>query len=393
MVRMLVRHSVFAAVLLCWLVVSPAAEAREIVSVDFQRIDNLIRLEAVVEDGDAQNRFTFHHVRRLGPTYGSVILLPGGNANFDFYEIHPDGYDASFVGVLAAAGYDVFGYSPRSRGLPATVCQDGTFDCSVMADWGFETILRDLDFVRFFARLAHPRQKPVVGGFSLGAITALAAIDARPHAYSGALIWEGMTYSDNSQVVAANQATCTQIEALIAAGSYADAETGPLLETVTQLAVTVPDDPSPFEPALTNRLFYLALLTTPQPAPPAYVPGYTLVAGDLFSGFTYASEPLLQAGVVSFNDIEARAVARDLACSLAGDRTFTGNLGSFQAPVLAIGAEHGFGSYMQDVLDELGSSEVEFILTPDYAHADQYASPDRPTLIDQPLLDWLSELY
>ena len=134
--------ALFLAVALLSSVLGGTAAAHDLVSINVERIGNLVRTEAVIEDGDPQNRFTLHHVRKLGRSRGSIVLLPGGNANFAFYEAHPDGYGSSFAGTLAAAGYDVFGYSPRNRGLPATVCDGGDFDCSVIAGWGFETVLR-----------------------------------------------------------------------------------------------------------------------------------------------------------------------------------------------------------------------------------------------------------
>ena len=198
-----------------------------------------------------------------------------------------------------------------------------------------------------------------MGGFSLGAITTLAAVNARPDAYSGAIVWEGTLYSENPSVLAANGATCASTTAALAAGVTVDNQTGPLLQDPRTARLGRSGRPEPVRPRDSpTGSFFLLTLTTPQPAPPAFVPDYTLVAGNLFDGFFFSSELLIEQAVADFNEVEPLAITRDLSCSLAGDRTFSGNLSSFEGSVFSVGAGRAFGAHMQDVLDELSSAEV-----------------------------------
>ncbi len=130
-------------------------------------------------------------------------------------------------------------------------------------------------------------------------------------------------------------------------------------------------------------------MTTPQPAPPGYVPGYTLVAGSI-DGLTYASEARIGMLIAQFNAYEPMALIRDYTCALGGERTFTGNLGRFKAPVLAIQAGRGFGLWMNDNLELLGSDDdVSTEVWIDLAHGDLYASREHLSSILQRIYGWL----
>ena len=61
----------------------------------------------------------------------------------------------------------------------------------------------------------------------------------------------------------------------------------------------------------------------------------------------------------------------------------------FTAPVYAIGSGHGFGAWMGDNLDLLGSADVTWSYQPDFAHGDGFATPDHRRLVEQPLAEWL----
>ena len=93
-------------------------------------------------------------------------------------------------------------------------------------------------------------------------------------------------------------------------------------------------------------------------------------------------------------DPAARALAdRDLHCSVAGlDETWVANLESFTGPVLAIGAGHGWGAYMEDQLGLFGSTDVVFRFHPNFGHADHFWSERHRSHVERPILHWLERV-
>ncbi|HEX2225305.1 MAG TPA: hypothetical protein VHN15_13985 [Thermoanaerobaculia bacterium] len=369
-----------------------------IVAVAERQVGPLSVTETTVQVGeDPAARFTLHRMAKrqsAAASRGALLLMPGGGSNFDFYAADPDGKELqSFAAYFALRGFDVWGYSPRTRGLAPGACS-GAVDCSGMAGWGMQAVVDDALYIRERIRDVYGARKPVIGGLSLGAMTTLATIDASPQDWAGAVIWEGMIYSEDPVVLAANAQVCAGLETQLAAGVLWDDANYPVIRLLYALATQAPAGPSPlpgFE-GLTNRQVFLALLTTPQPAPPGYVPGYTLVVGSMTEGFRYAAEDRLATLILQLNHYEPVALMRDYTCALGGERTFSVNLPQFTAPVYAIGGGHGFGAWMQDNLDLLGSTDITWNYVPEFGHAEHIASPDHRCVLEQPLLRWLDRV-
>jgi predicted esterase len=358
-----------------------------------QRIGGLILTEQVIQEGpDPLERFTVHRLRReQGPSRGAILLLPGGGSNFALYSTNPDGrLERSFAGVLASAGYDVWGYSPRTRGLAPGACD--TLDCGPMRHWGIDRVVADATYIRGRIRAVHRARKPVIGGWSLGAITALAVVNAHPGDYAGLLAWEGMLFSADPAIRSANATNCAADKARLVAGELGDEASYPIIRQLYDLAVASPEALSAFPgfPAgFTNLQAFYALLTTPQPSPPAYVPGYTLLAGDPFAGFRFSTVEGIGSLIAQLNHYEPIALMRDYDCAIAGERRFSRHLDRFTAPVFAVRAGHGFGPYMLDNLAALGSTDITDSFAADFAHGDFYAAADRQEILDRPILRWL----
>lgn len=304
----------------------------QVVGVSQRNVGPLTITETTVQVGeDPIARFTVHRMAKrqsAAASRGAFLLMPGGASNFDFYAADPDGKELqSFAAFFALRGFDVWGYSPRTRGLAPGACSSAA-DCSGMASWGMRAVVDDALYIRERIRDVYGARKPVIGGLSLGAMTTLATIDASPQDWAGAVVWEGMIYSEAPVVLAANAQVCAGLEAQLAAGVLWDESNYPLIRLLYALATQDPNGPSPipgFE-GLTNRQVFLALLTTPQPAPPGYVPGYTLVVGSLTEGFRYAAEERLAMLILQLNHYEPMALIRDYTCALGGERTFSANL-------------------------------------------------------------------
>src|SRR5262249_31464706 len=87
----------------------------------------LEKIDTVIQVGeDTRNRFTMHRVYRQGHHRGSIILLPHLIGSFRAYTLH-ESHDPmeSLAATLALAGYDVYGYSPRTANLPVNACSSG----------------------------------------------------------------------------------------------------------------------------------------------------------------------------------------------------------------------------------------------------------------------------
>lgn len=324
---------------------------------------------------------------------GTLLLLPPLGSGFQNYEVGDGGdYKRSFAGFLAHRGFDVWGYSQRVQGLTSGTCESGAADCSAMAGWGLQTLLDDVAFIRQQIELAHPGEKPVVGGLSLGSIASVAVINQRPHDYAGAILIEGSLYTTNPETRAINAGFCAFFDNQLANGFYYDGQNTPGFKLLSQLAEVAPDDPSPvpgFE-GFTNHRAWVAVMSAPPVGPTTPRPGYYFLAGSVANdSLTYADEPLVHANIRTFVDYVATRTIRDVSCSLAGDRTFTNNLQSFDGPVIMFAGGHGFGPEMLETAGLLSNAEITTNYRADYGHVDHVFSRDHLHEVEHPVLAWL----
>jgi pimeloyl-ACP methyl ester carboxylesterase len=342
------------------------------------------------------DRFLISRVsKKAGQAHrGTLLLLPPLGSGFQNYETVVGGdYGKSFVGFFARRGFDVWGYSQRLQGLAAGSCESGAIDCSAMAGWGMQTILDDVAFIRQQIETAHPGEKPVVGGLSLGSIATVAAINQDPDAYAGAIMLEGTLYTANPATRAINAGFCSAFEGLLAAGIFYDGQNTPGFKLLSFLAETAPNDPTPlpgFPPGFTNHRAWVAAMSAPPVGPITPRPGYFFLAGSVAEDrFFYADEALVHANIAGFVDYTATRTVRDVSCSLAGDRTFTDNLESFDGPVLMIAGGHGFGPEMLDTKELLTNANVTVNLKEEYGHVDHVFSTRHLQEVEHPVLAWL----
>jgi pimeloyl-ACP methyl ester carboxylesterase len=358
--------------------------------------------DTVVQDGvQTLNRFTMHRLRRpAGPARGTVLLLPALGNNFRSYLFSEDG-DAgkSFGAFFARLGYEVWGYSPRETGIAGGTC-GVALDCTPALNWSVQTIVSDVSYIRSRIAAATPGKLPVVGGLSLGALTALAVVNEAPQAYRGLLAWEGSLVTDDAGIRAHNLGFCNQFSALVAAGVPVDDQALPFVKLVTQLAQSAPNAPfaTPvpgFPSGLTNHQAFILILSTPNPIAPSPQPAFVTAAGDgTGNGLQYSSEARLAANIALFNEVTANRVSRDFYCSLAGVETaYAGNLKQFKAPVMIIKAGKGFGPIMNELPGKLGSKSVTFSAINSYAHVDHLGSPHHLAVLEIPIALWLERVF
>lgn len=369
------------------------------------QFDNLTYTEMVVQNGpNPMNSFKVHRlVKSELPAHAlkqPIILMPSLANTFAEYIVGtaPGGGDLehSTAAYLARANLDVWGYSSRETLVaPGSCMPSGPVDCSIMATWGIQAQLDDLEFIRGLVAAVHGDRTPAVGGLSLGAMTGQAAINQDPQAYAGLLLFDESLYVASPALRAGYQIVCNGLTAQIAAGDVFSEQFGAGTKALLQLSQIAPNAPTPFPgfpPGTTNRQAYMLVLTAPSPGPPAspFNAGFRLAAGSVAENrFFFASEDILASTISRFNHYVALAELRDVVCSQAGDTTFTANLGAFQGVVLAIQAGLGFGALLQDVFPLMPLAQITLLENPDFGHVDFQVNPDHKHLLDKPIAQWL----
>ena len=334
----------------------------------------LEKVDTVVQAGsDARNRFTWHRVydSKRKSFRGAVLLVPSWLHNFGEYLLDVNG-DAtqSLAGVLALAGYDVHGYSPRATGLAGDACSSGAVDCSIMATWGLQTYVNDIEFIR-----KKIGADPVIGGLSLGAGVGLAAVNANPTGYEGLIYWDSLFYTTDPAILQLNAGNCAFLTSLIDNG-IAYEEGAP---QGTKFVILHSEE--------------LCTQALGSPNPNFGTPDFRIFApNDTFTQLKFSDYPRVRQNAMhNINNVDTLAVFRDGACAWAGDRTFSGNLHNFTKPVFAIKEGLASGPYMQETLDLFGSPMITVIDNPEFGHFDTLGTANQGSAIQQPLLKWLGE--
>jgi pimeloyl-ACP methyl ester carboxylesterase len=361
--------------------------------------DDLSRTVTIIQSGaNTLDRFTMTKVVKAGlpdePIKGAILLLPPLGSGFQNYEATENGnYNNSFVAFFARRNFVVFGYSPRQNSLVAGSCESGAIDCSPMANWGLETIGNDVAHIREQIGIQFPDLKVVIGGLSMGSIASIAALNEHPNDYAGAILVEGTIHDPDATVRAINTNFCATEEAMLAAGVYYDGQSGPAFKALNQAAQAAPNAPNVFPgfpPGLTNHQAFVLALSAPPVSPLTPRPGYFNVAGNFIEDrFFYVNEPLLHANISTFIDYVPIRTLRDLNCGLAGETTFTNNLGSFNGPVIMFAAGHGFGSAMFSTAQLMTSADVTINFKAEYGHVDYNFSNKHGHELEHPILTWL----
>jgi pimeloyl-ACP methyl ester carboxylesterase len=359
---------------------------------------DLNKTVTTVQEGDNPlNRFYMTKVVKPVPNHqlkAVMLLLPPLGSGFQNYEVGENGdYNESFVAHFAQKKVAVVGYSPRVQGLAAGSCESGAIDCSPMADWGLQTILDDTAYIRQQIALEFPGVDVILAGLSMGSIASLATLNAHPNDYAGAVLIEGTIHDTDATVRAINANFCATFEGMLGAGIYFDGQSGPGIKFLSQLAQVAPDQPSMapgFPPGLTNHQAFVFALSEPIVSPLSPRPGYFNVAGSTAEDrFFFANESLVHANLAGFVDYATTRSLRDLSCGLAGETTFTNNLGSFDGPVLMFAAGHGFGTAMLDTAQLMTSADVTIRSKEEYGHVDFMFAKKHDRILEKRIMKWI----
>jgi pimeloyl-ACP methyl ester carboxylesterase len=408
------------AAVLCLVLGVPSlasADAFHVIETHETVVNDLRRITTTVQSGDSPiNRFSVERVLSAGQAPESlrpIILAPGLGQGQKAYTLGVGGgdFENSIAASLARGGADVFLYSSRQALLAPGSCRSGT-DCSEAKKWGIMARVRDFDFIRSQIAAEHGSVKPVVGGVSLGAGTAIAAVNQQPNAYAGMVLVEFTIapYSDLT-VRASYQRLCDSYRAQLAAGQVFDNDFVQQVSLLSMLNSADPDGQSPFfPPGFTNRQAFLLAFGSPQPGPPtaAFLPGSIFVATTVTLGCLgdtptcpnhplYSSADALASQFGNLNAYTPKAEFVDFACAMAGDTRFVDNLGAFTGPVLAFEAGRGVGAEARSTLKLLGTppSKIQEHVYPDLGHVDPVTLPlpNRAEQLDNPIINWLATAF
>jgi pimeloyl-ACP methyl ester carboxylesterase len=398
------RPTLFCLALAATIAVPAAAagDGHRIVGTQVTHIGSFVRTDWTVQVGsDPINRFVMHRVVEGDAereSRAALLLLPPLGNGFSFFEVDENGvYERSFVAFFAARGFEVWGYTPRTSFLTAGVCEAKAIDCSPMAHWGLQAVVDDAAFIRERIEETRSDDLPVfVGGFSLGGMSTIATINAHPHDYDGAMILEGALYSADPAIVSLNAGFCAGLEAQLAAGQIFDDTTLPGVRGIVERAAADPHGPTPlpgFPPGTTNHQVMVFILAVPQAGPLWPTPDFVRCSGSVPEDrFFYSTDARVIAHSVLFYDYTDTLSIRDVSCSLGGERTFTGNLGAFRAPVYLMGGGLGFLAQEVDLTHLLGSTDVTRNFIPAFGHADHWFSANHREILEEDILGWLSRL-
>ena len=358
---------------------------------------SLERVVYQVEVGhQSLNRFAITHVRKEhGANKGGLLLLSPFLLPGAFYEISETGdYTKSAAAELAKDGYDVWLVDQRRTQLAPGSCESGA-DCSAMAGWNFQAYSDDALFALSLLKAENPYGKPVVGGFSAGANSALATVNRAPNEFAGVFLYEGTFYTQDPAIRAHNDTICTSLQGAIAGGGLFDPSSAVLGEVLT-LAHTNPSGLSPipaFPPGTTNEQSMFYVFGTPPPVG-ALSPTATFVRTIVdFSAqkFVYTNEQRLELAGPLFDNYGSLAALRDLSCGLAGrDDTYYRNVGNYRGNLLVFVEGTGFGPAMFDTASLFDhASDVDIEQHPELGEADPYFGFKWKQTFLKPLEDWL----
>lgn len=368
-----------------------------ITDVEVSHVAGLRRRTVTVQAGaNPTNRFFMHRVSKPFPYLpkGVILILPPLIGNFEGYEVGENGnYEKSFVGYFASRGYDVWGYSQRAQGITAGSCESGAVDCSVMANWGIQTIVDDVAFIRRKIGRARPLAPVAVGGLSLGGIAALAVVNDRPHAYAGLFSIDGTLYTGDAETQGNAQQFCDDLDDEIAQGVFYDGQNIPGFKLINALAAADPNGPSPLPPpfaGLTNRQAFLGAVSTAAVTDTSPSHEMFLLAGNLASGqLSFANEALFHANVATSMDYITKRTLRDFNCGLAGETTFVDRLGAYRGAVFMTAAGHGLGGSLFDTVALMPHADVTMRFAPAFGHVDLFFAENHRQMTEKPILDWL----
>ena len=378
----------------------------------FQRehvVDDIYHYELVLPVGSGPNAAVRVH-RVVGelapdvprPTPHAAMLLGGDFATFETNFAptlgHPASPASGLAPYLAAHGIDVWG-ADRRWTLPAP--EDDVSDFATMG------LAQEIDDLRISLSVA--RAVRLAGGSGGGKLALVGFSHGAQLAYHYAAVEGGRPASQRhvDAIVpldffgaygpeqAAEQAAACTNSALgyeYVAQGFIDSDNSFQI-LVGELARTAPDDPSPINPALTNRGMMLRLVGETWrfvPITPTYQLLTPILDGETAIGLAETTETAAIAWLEGSPYHQSFLETVDFDAMLCGENPpVDAPLSQVRVPVLYIGAGNGVGELGVYTTTQVSSTDVTSMVVPGFGHADLLFADDAEVLAWQPLAAWL----
>ena len=350
-------------------------------------------------------------------TVDGVFLLPGQPNYFEATFMAPLvssalDWDQSIVTFLAKNNIDVWGMDYGWARVPAE-----TTDFSFMKGWGLGRDIHQAEIALSLARRIREATRQGSGtlyllGFSYGVPIAYSvAGDETQEPYDRRNV-KGLIPADFFMKTTDNDfrsGFCTEavgVQAAIDAGTY-EADDGVFLKEFSDLAMSAPDEQSPFVPStfiITNYQFALFVGATGDPW--HFVGGEFNEDGiptDLLYTKPQVWLDVLQ-NIPPFYPLQTILDVDATVCN-AVDVPFDDHLGEIALPILYIGAAGGLGAERgyytttltssHDITTRLVQLQPDGLQAIDYGHADLFLASkpegNAETLVWQPILNWIKD--
>ncbi len=305
---------------------------------------------------------------------------------------------------LARNDVDVWGIDQAWTLTPADISES-----SFMANWGVQKQVDDLTvamstarFTRLFTGCGFAPMH--LCGYSSGVITGFALLNEETQKPSllrnvaGFIPVDVPLKTDNETVRDVFTAEFARVQELMDGGEYADFMGFPF---AADLARTDPDGDSPMIPGFTNMQVALFFGGGPLYGTIHYHFLAGVWADDLPIDFEYVTIDQWFDFMAAGCPWEAAAFIADYCRVIADieDVPFDDHLGQIDNPIMLVAAAGGMGDYCVYGMSLLGSSDItqhivrlkaeEDVLF-DFAHIDIFLGENAPTLVWQPILDWIN---
>jgi len=319
-------------------------------------------------------------------------------------ETYPN--DFGIAALLAQADIDVWGLDHATTLVP----RDAT-DLSFMSDWDLSKHARDARrgmavarLVRWFTGSSHNKMNLL--GYSGGSSQGFTVLNMetqlpafRRHVKGFIPVDTGML-NDDSEYAQSNCGTVAYYEDLLAAGEYGEYSVFLLFG---EPARDDPNGDSELWPPLTNLQAALALVSLP--FDPVFPIHYWAVVFDEMGtplGLQYTNVDLLIDFMTHAPTWLPTLYSKEIYLShCTGGEPWTEHFAEIRNPIFWVSAQGGYAPWETYTLEQLGSTDVTMLnvqLHPaeeielDYGHVDLFTADNAPTLVWQPILEWVQAL-
>jgi len=261
-------------------------------------------------------------------------------------------------------------------------------DCEEVKKWGIDSYKSDILYSAKRVQI-ETGKKPILLGYSMGAIIAMELMKDSSSAFSGVVQLDGTSYSADPKFKKPWKAQCENYRTMFSKGVIFSKQEAGMLKTIANLYLSDPDGISPFAGAMTNKSFLYFAFTSPVAG--AH-PNYHYAVGD-HKSFKYTPVDLLVKTILTIK-AEPLKISTDYSCLLGESKAKDYlNLAKVRFPILIISAEKGFSKFGQEAAPMYSRAPVTAIMRDSLGHADLLLTDIDKHSIKSDLLFWLNKYF